>query len=212
MIGVRTSLATLLAAALAAGAASVQAQQLYRWVDEQGRVHVTDTPPPPSARGVQRQKPASVSAEGAPAAQQQPYELAQAMKDFPVTLYTSPVCKEPCAMARDALNKRGVPFKEVQVWEEESNAELKRVTGSTEVPALVVGRSVHKGFQQDAFDALLDSARYPRAGILPARNQGAPKPPEEYVPPGQRQQAEPVKPEPVEETRPLGPYAPRPPK
>ena len=98
-------------------------------------------------------------------------------------------------MARDALNKRGVPFKEVQVWEEESNAELKRVTGSTEVPALVVGRSVHKGFQQDAFDALLDSARYPRAGILPARNQGAPKPPEEYVPPGQRQQVKVVNPD-----------------
>jgi glutaredoxin len=210
MIGVRPGLATLLAAVLAAGAASVQAQQIYRWTDDKGRVHITDTPPPPSAKGVQKAKPA-VSTESA-GAQQQPFELAQAMKDFPVTLYTSPICKEPCAMARAALNKRGVPFKEVQVWEEDSNAELKRVTGSTEVPALVVGRSVHKGFQQDAFDALLDSARYPRAGILPARNQAEPKPPEDYVPPGERQapRAEPVKPEP--EPTPAGPYAPRPPK
>jgi glutaredoxin len=209
MIGVRLGVATLLAAVLGASAASVLAQQLYRWTDEKGRVHVTDTPPPPSAKGVQKQKPAVSNTEPA-AAPQQPYELAQAMKDFPVTLYTSPICKEPCAQARDALNKRGVPFKEVQVWEEDTNAELKRVTGSTEVPALVVGRSVHKGFLQSAFDALLDSARYPRAGMLPARNQAAPKTPEEYVPPGQRPTAEPVKPEPpAEEARPSGPYAPR---
>jgi len=207
MIGVRFSVATLLAAALTAGAASVLAQQLYRWTDENGRVHVTDTPPPPSAKGVQKRKPAA--ATEAAAAPQQPYELAVAMKDYPVTLYTSPICKEACAQARDALNKRGVPFKEVQVWEEDSNNELKRVTGSTEVPALVVGRSVQKGFLQESFDALLDSARYPRAGILPARNQTAPKPPEEYVPPGQRQQAEPVKPAAEEESRPAGPYAPR---
>jgi len=205
MIGVRSSVATLLAAVLTAGAASVLAQQLYRWTDEKGRVHVTDTPPPPSAKDVQKQKPVTEAA----AAPQQPYELAQAMKDYPVTLYTSPICKEPCAQARDALNKRGVPFKEVQVYEEDSNQELKRVTGSTEVPALVVGRSVHKGFLQDAFDALLDSARYPRAGILPARTQAAPNPPEDYVPPGQRQQAEPVKPAAAEETPPAGPYAPR---
>ena len=211
MIGVRQSVASLLAAVLAAGAACVQAQQIYRWTDEKGRVHLTDTPPPPSAKGVQKAKPV-VSTEGATT--QQPFELAQAMKDYPVTLYTSPICKEPCAMARDALNKRGVPFKEVQVWEEDTNNELKRVTGGSDVPALVVGSSVHKGFQQDAFDALLDSARYPRAGILPARNQAAPKLPGDYVPPGERQtpRAEPAKPEPAQETAPAGPYAPRPPK
>jgi glutaredoxin len=217
MIGARLSIATLLTAALAAGAASVQAQQIYRWTDENGRLHITDTPPPPSAKSAQKPRPGAAPAEtpaAPPAAQQQPYELAQAMKDYPVTLYTSPICKEACAMAREALNKRGVPFKEVQVWEEGTNEELKRVTGGSDVPALVVGRSVQKGFLQDAFDSLLDSARYPRAGILPARSQAAPKPPEDYVPPGERQapRAEPVKPEPVEETPPAGPYAPRPPK
>jgi glutaredoxin len=205
MIGARP-FAAMLAAVFTLCAASAQAQQMYRWTDEKGGVHITDTPPPPSAKGVQKQKPATV----APESPQQPYELALAMKDYPVTLYTSPICKEPCAQAREALNKRGVPFKEVQVWEEDSNQELQRVTGGREVPALIVGRSVQKGFQQDAFDALLDSARYPRAGILPARNQGSPKPPEDYVPPGERPappQAEPAKPE--QEPKPAGPYAPR---
>jgi glutaredoxin len=210
MIGVRP-FAALLAAVLAAVftfcAASAQAQQMYRWTDEKGGVHITDTPPPAGAKGVQTQKPRAA----APAATPAPGVLTQAMKDFPVTLYTAPNCKEACEQARGALNRRGVPFKEIQVWEEDTNLELKKLTGgSNDVPVLLVGRSVQKGFQQDAFDGLLDSALYPRAGILPARSQAAPKPPEDYVAPGERPaapQAQPVKPE--EESRPSGPYAPR---
>ena len=54
MIGVVP--ATGLTIVLTLCAASVQAQQLYRWTDEKGAVHITDTPPPPSAKGVQRSK------------------------------------------------------------------------------------------------------------------------------------------------------------
>ena len=200
MIGVRAfaaMFAAVLAAALTLCAASAQAQQMYRWTDEKGGVHITDTPPPSSARDVQKPK----AAASAPSATQQPFELAQAMKDFPVTLYTAPNCNEPCGRARAALNKRGVPFKEIQVADVESHQELKRVSGSTEVPVLVVGQSVQKGYEQGAFDALLDSARYPSAGILPVRNQTAPKPPEAQRP------AAPPKAE--EEPKPVGPYAPR---
>lgn len=185
--------------------------QLYRWTDEQGRVHITDTPPPASAKNVQKtQPPRTEPRPDASDGSAMPYQLAQAMKDYPVTLYTAPSCTDPCALARAALNKRGVPFKEVQVWNEETNAELKRVSGSDDVPTLVVGRSVHRGFEQGAFDSLLDSARYPKAGLLPARSQAAPPPPEGYVPPGQAPVAEPVKPEPAAPGA-GGPYAPAPP-
>jgi glutaredoxin len=187
-------------------ASSAAAQQIYRWTDQNGRVHITDTPPPASAKGVERK----AYSTGAAPETGQPYELTLAMKDFPVTLYTSPICKEPCAEARAALNRRGVPFKEVQVWEETTNEELKKVSGSNEVPTLTVGRSVHKGFDQASYDSLLDSARYPRAGILPARAQAVPPLPEGYVPPGERPpppRAEPVEPQ-AEEPQPTGPYAP----
>jgi len=143
------------------------------------------------------------------AAPQQPYELARLQKDFPVTLFTSPNCVEGCAMARAALNKRGVPFTEVQVWDEESNERLKRAAGAAEVPTLQVGSSTHRGFEQGAFDSLLDSAGYPRAGILPAGTQKPPAPPEGYVPLSERSPvAEPVKPDASEEPQKLGPYAP----
>jgi len=200
---VTRSAVALLLLALAAGA--TQAQQLYRWTDEKGRVHITDTPPPPSARNVQRK-----GAEVRPGvAAQTPFALTEAIKNFPVTLYTSPSCKAPCADARAALNKRGVPFKEVQVWNDETNAELKQVSGATDVPTLLVGRSVQVGYEQGAFNALLDAARYPKAGAAPARTQAAPEAPEGYQPKGAQPQAEA---EAEAETPTSGPYAPKPPR
>lgn len=187
---------------LALAASAAWAQEIYRWTDNRGRVHLTDTPPPPGAKDVQKARPLWGAAEPV-----LPFPLAQAMKDYPVALYTSPICKEPCDQARQALNRRGVPFREVQVWEEKSNEELRKVSGANEVPTLVVGRSVQKGFEQGAYDALLDSARYPRAGLLPPRQQAAPPPPEGYLSPAERAApAEPAVPEPEEKAS--GPYAP----
>jgi glutaredoxin len=199
-----TNLGTI--ALLLAAVAFTASAQLYRWTDDKGRVHITDTPPPPSAKSLDKKKPGTISAIES----QQPFELVQAMKDFPVTLYTSPNCKEGCEAARALLNRRAVPFKEVQVWEEKSNEELRRISGGSDVPTLVVGRSVHRGFEPSGYEALLDSARYPRAGLLPPRTQAVPQQPEGYEgerPPPPRV-AEPVKPEPA----PTGPYAPKPPK
>jgi glutaredoxin len=195
-----------IAAALLLVVFASSAQQLYRWTDDKGRVHITDTPPPASAKSVQKKQPKGSVVESA----QTPFEVTRAMQNFPVTLYTSPSCKEPCASAREALNRRAVPFKEVQVWDEESNALLKKVSGANEVPTLLVGSSVQRGYEQGSYDALLDSAGYPKAGALPPRAQAAPQPPEGYAPPEARKPpvAEPVKPEPP--PAPLGPYAPKP--
>ena len=180
-----------IAVLLLTAACAASAQQLYRWTDDTGRVHITDTPPPASARNV-KQKPAGGST---PSDAQQPFELQQATRNFPVTLYTAPACKEYCAMARTHLNKRGVPFTEIQVADDKTRDELRKVSGGEDVPTLLVGRSVHRGYAQEQYDALLDSARYPRAGLLSPRAQAAPPPPDDDKP----------EPEPV----PTGPYAPR---
>lgn len=193
---------------IALAALAVSAQQMYRWTDDKGRVHITDTPPPSSAKNVKKSK-GSASTPADPS-EQTPYELALAMKEYPVSLYTSPMCKDPCQRAREHLNKRGVPFKEVQVWDVSSNEELKRVSGSSQVPVLVVGASVHAGYGPGAFDELLDSARYPKAGSVKPRAQAAPAVPEGYTPPsdGGELKAQPVKPT-AEEPKARGPYAPK---
>lgn len=171
--------------ALAAGLALAQQ---YRWVDKDGRIQYTDAPPPAWAKDVRKSSIATAKPAPAPV----PFELARLQKDFPVTLYTSPNCKEGCELARAALNKRGISFKEVQVWDPDTNEELKRVAGAVEVPTLLVGRSAQRGFEQGAFDALLDSAGYPKAGVLPAREQKAPDSPEGYVSPAERESAKPA--------------------
>ena len=175
---------------LALAASAVAAQQLYRWTDEKGRLHVADTPPPPGAKDVHRWRvTASSGAEGG----SEPYALRQARKQSPVTLYTAPDC-DPCSDARKLLNARGIPFKEVSVTEKEVS-DLVKLSGSASVPVIVVGSATQKGFEEGTYHGILDAAGYPKAGILPPRSQAEPKPGAE------------VKPAPEEEA-PRGPYAP----
>jgi glutaredoxin len=162
--------------------------QQYRWVDEKGRVQYSDTPPPASAKEVRKRGYGSAPVKSE---SQVPFELQRALADYPVTLYTAPICKQPCALAREALNKRGVPFQEVQVWNVETLDQLKALAKSDNVPALVVGRSVQSGFDPNRYESLLDLAGYPKAGVVQARSQAAPAPPEGYEPPPS---AEPVAP------------------
>ena len=174
--------------------------QAYRWVDDKGRVQVGDKPPA-NARAVRKIESREVPAESA-TRQQVPFELQRAQKDFPVTLYTAPSCKEPCDLARAALNRRGVPFTEVPVLSNETLEQVKAKSGGESVPVLLVGRSVVNAFEQTRYDGILDSAGYPKEGVLPARSQGAPPLPAGYEPP---LAAEPVTPDTSASGKP-GPY------
>ena len=190
MIRLRSAIVVVLAAASSAALA-----QIYRWTDEKGKVHITDTPPPPGAKNVQKtQAPASSASSAQPQASE-PYVLQEARKKAPVTLYSTPGC-EPCNAARQLLNTRGIPFREVSVVEEKQMEELQKAVGANAVPSLVVGSSVHQGFMESAYHAMLDAAGYPKTGMLPPRAQQEPKP-EPETPVTQ-----------AEEQRPLGPYAP----
>ena len=150
--------------------------QMYRWTDESGKTHFTDTPPPPSAKDVQKKRgsvPGGGDGEGTSAPL--PFVVQQAARDFPVTLYTTEGC-EGCGEARKFLNTRGVPFREISVASEAQLAELKKAVGSNSVPSLLVGPTVVKGFEAGQYNRALDDAGYPRAGILPPRNQAEPAP------------------------------------
>jgi glutaredoxin len=185
----------VLALVLAAGSAG--AQQMYRWVDERGGVHITDTPPPPGAKSVQKSRMPSMSGgEG-----NEPYALQAARKNAPVTLYSQPDC-DGCDRARKLLNARGVPFKEISVLTEKQIEEMKQAGGGNTVPVLIVGAAVQQGYEEGAYHAMLDSAGYPRTGILPPRAQSEPKPPAQAEAPKQEKPA--AEPEPA----PSGPYAP----
>lgn len=157
-----------LATALCASAASAQQ---YRWVDEKGHVHYTDTPPPVTAKDVQKK-----NLQGNELGAQQNFQLSTAMQKSPVTLYTHTECKDPCQSARDVLNTRGIPFKEISVVTQQQLDELRRVSGNISVPVMVVGGYVETSSSIGAYNQALDIAGYPAPGIVPPRHQLPPAP------------------------------------
>lgn len=157
---------SLMFGALLALTASAAFAQTYRWTDKDGRVHYTDTPPPRNAASVEKK---AVGGGGVVDTRVASYATQQAMKNFPVTLYTASNCAAPCDDGRRLLTKRGVPFREVSVADDASREALKRVSDGDQVPVLVVGKDVRKGFESGMWTSALDAAGYPTsAPPLPA--------------------------------------------
>ncbi len=148
-----------LLALLVAGNAA--AQGMYRWVDKDGKVYYSDKKPDDKPKSIEQRQVRGSVVETSDAG----YALREAVKAYPVALYTAPECKEPCADARTLLNKRGVPFKEIVVSDNKTREELIKVGGAAEVPVLLVGSSLSKGFEEGAFNAALDQAGYPGKAV-----------------------------------------------
>ena len=169
----RSSLPRAIVAGLLLAAVLTAHAQQYRWVDEKGRVQYSDRPPPTNAKDMQKK---NLDA-GAPGSAAEPYALQVARKNAPVKLYSSPDCGPVCDSARALLNQRGIPFAEISISDTTQVEELKRISGGTNVPVMLVGRSVQKGFQENSYHGALDAAGYPATGALPPRKQVAPPPP-----------------------------------
>jgi glutaredoxin len=167
----------LIACGLALLATTASAQSsVYRWVDKDGKVHFSDTPPPSDARSSSQK-----TVGGGYASQDYPYAVQQAMKRNPVTLYTAPSCGESCASGRELLSKRGIPFSERDASTNAAAQEaLKKLIGGLEVPVLVVGEATLKGYEQGEWSSALDTAGYPKErlpGQAPTRGAMEPAAP-----------------------------------
>ena len=167
----------VVAVLLAVALTGAEAQQMYRWVDNDGGVHYTQQPPPPEAKNVQRRSANVSTVESSDL----PYATQVAARNFPVTLFTSANCRAPCKDGRESLQSRGIPFEEVVVGDEKSVEELKRIAGRTEVPVLRVGKQVEVGFAPDGWKSALDAAGYPASGP-PLRARVRPEVPKQLPP------------------------------
>jgi glutaredoxin len=163
------------AAAVIAAGATAQAQQVFRYVDKDGRVVYSDRSPPTDSKEVQakRLSPNYIENNDVPLA------LAQATERFPVTLYTF-ACGAICQNAEGLLNRRGVPFTTVNVEDAKGAEQLQKLTGAQQAPVMQLGEKlVAKGFNEARWTAMLDEAGYPKS--IPRRV--AAKPPTETAPP-----------------------------
>ncbi len=156
---------------------SPAAQQVYLWTDEQGNKEYRDTPPPPGATNVERRKISISTIQTS----ELPYSVRQAVKNFPVTLWTTD-CGAPCTQGRALLARRGVPHTEKDAQKEA--AAFARLVGGKEIPILFVGSTRLRGFLESEWEAALDAAGYPKTAIALGRKPAAkPAPAPETLPP-----------------------------
>ena len=143
--------------ALSANAVAAD-QQLFRYIDRDGRVVYTDTAPPADAKSVTQKKMGGNYIETS----EPSYALQIAQQRNPVTLYAGS-CGPLCDQSRALLNRRGVPYREIDPSQPGEGVKLKMVTGEMQVPVLVVGSAwILKGFDEAQWQGTLDTAGYPK--------------------------------------------------
>lgn len=142
--------------------ASAAHAQMYKWKDDKGVTHFTDTPPPASAKKAEM-KSYNTGGSGV----QLPAELAEIARARPVVLYTSATCA-PCDQARQLLLTRGIPYREKTVNTDDDHDALRKAGSNGELPLLLVGRARQVGFEAATWDSALTDAGYPTEKLLPA--------------------------------------------
>jgi len=164
------SLTAFAALLLISGLAAAQVQQVYRYIDTDGRVVYSDKPPPPSARDAQAKRIGGNSIETSDLS----FATQQAQERYPVVLYTF-ACGVVCDTAQGVLNKRGVPHTVVDVSLGDGAERLKRLSGGLDAPTVQVGDQYAAGFNEGKWQAMLTDAGYPKTP--PPRTNPVGRPP-----------------------------------
>ena len=141
------------------GTSWAQAQNAYRWVDAEGKVHYSEAVPPQGAQNVE-----ALKLEARTVAPELPYFLRLAVEQYPVTLHVTESCGVPCKTGRDYLVGRGIPFTEKPVTTDADLHALRQLTGIKEiqVPLIQVGTKSALGYLETEWRSLLDAAGYPQ--------------------------------------------------
>ena len=138
----------LLLGLLLIGNASIEAAELYKWVDAEGNVTYQDEPPPSSADFEEQIVIDGPDDEDENTSIDQ--EIEEAARKNPVSLYTTPEC-DACDLVRLYLTNNRIPFAEKNVEDNfVMQQELKEKSGRITVPTLIVGESIMDGYSRSA--------------------------------------------------------------
>ena len=129
--------------------------EVYRWTDEQGRVHFGDQP----GRGAE-QVPLDVRTVSTVTIRYlDEWKVPEAAKPAGLVMYSTEWCGY-CKKARRYLNEQGIAFTEKDIEKSEAaRREYRQRGGSGGVPYFVKGSRAMQGFQADRLKQFLSSAR-----------------------------------------------------
>lgn len=161
------------------------ADQLYKWVDDQGRVTYQSMPPPENAAEVVKTKIGTEGTGDSETAAEQTFET------DPIKFYTTPVCAT-CDLARTYFEEMEIPFEEIDIAEDEAlAAKMQKNFGHNNVPTIKVGNKSVTGYEQNTMAKILRDAGYnipgeeegaPAEALVPAEEEAAAAPSEEKEP------------------------------
>ncbi len=137
------------------------AAEIYKWVDDKGEMHISDSPPPaaksPGDIKVYKDTQGdSVDTAPAPARKKDESRPSfERKKKADAVLYTTSWCPY-CRKARDYLRSRGIDFTEYDIEKDKEAAiRKKQLDNRGGVPfAIINGRSV-RGFSASAYERAL---------------------------------------------------------
>lgn len=139
----------VLAALVSSGAVAA----IYRWVDADGRIFYSDSPPKQSNNAKSVKLPSNTVAPVTPVPKAKP-AVAAGEK---VTLYTTTWCGY-CKKARAYLNARNIPFDDVDVETTDRGRREYREMGGNGVPVIFVGSQRMDGYDQSGLEGMLKAA------------------------------------------------------
>ncbi len=147
------------------------AGELFRWVDESGRVHYGDAPP----KEIKNAERKDLSGNNDPDVVL-PYETQRAQENFPVTFYVNEGCVETCTRARELLRKRGIPYTEKSIKTREEFDALSAQAGKAGFPTLSVGKTYLVGYLETSWNNELTLVGYPKTASYSQRIAPPPEP------------------------------------
>lgn len=154
------------------------ADQLYKWVDERGRVTYQSSPPPDDAAEVERpdistttndaadeptKEVAEVAEEAAEPTEEVAGEVAEEAAEneaVSITFFSNPDCIS-CEDLRAYLQENELDFEEIDIVENtEMAAEMQDKHGHNTVPTIVVGNKAITGGSVDDLVSLLKNSGF----------------------------------------------------
>lgn len=152
-MSVHTRVIPLLSMLLLFGSTAT-AETLYRWVDEQGRVSFQDKPP--IKQPFTREEVKSASGSG----------ISPERPQVSITFYAIEEC-EACDLTRQDLITRGLRFTELNPEQDlEVGKTMIERFGKAEVPVMLVGDTMIKGYNPLWLEAELEKADEPAAASV----------------------------------------------
>jgi len=130
------------------------AADMYKWVDENGKVHYADSPPPGKKAKKLDLKINSISG---PPVVSTLGSTAPATSTAKVKLYTTTWCGY-CKRAKAYLQARKTPFEEIDVEASAQGQSEFRSLGGRGVPVILVGNQRMDGYSEGGLEGLLKQA------------------------------------------------------